>query len=308
MKTTHRFYCEKSGDFNRICRFIQENNSQMRRYSTWCIGRFVDWKYALWGDKFTNPNFHEQNAHLWFDGFGNLAGFTISENGGHEIAIITSEGYRFLFDEMLQWTLENWGDRETGLSIEITSHQKMEVGFLESKGFQYETTFYRSHYDLSNIYFDRSPIADGFTIISMKTEADYLGQLLLRQNAFAGKMTLSEEEIEHISTISSFSRNNPIYHAETDLCIIGPNGTFVSGCEALIDTWNMEADIERVCTHSDYRRRGFARIVIQKCLSRLKEMGIKKAHITGYSEGAIALYSALSTQVNTEFFIYKQEG
>ena len=42
----------------------------------------------------TIPNFHRKNAHLWFDGSGNFAGFVISENGGHEIAIITGEVYR----------------------------------------------------------------------------------------------------------------------------------------------------------------------------------------------------------------------
>ncbi len=88
MKTPHRNYDDEVGDFNRISRFIQENNSQIRKHSTWCIGRFVDWKYALWGSKLSTPGFYKQNAHLWFDGFGSLAGFAISENGGHEIAII----------------------------------------------------------------------------------------------------------------------------------------------------------------------------------------------------------------------------
>ena len=101
MKTTHKKYNDEAGDFNLISRSILENNAQIRKHSTWCIGRFVDWKYALWGDKLSRPGFHAQNAHLWFDGFGILAGFAISENGGHEIAIITSEGYRFLFEEML---------------------------------------------------------------------------------------------------------------------------------------------------------------------------------------------------------------
>jgi predicted GNAT family N-acyltransferase len=140
----------------------------------------------------------------------------------------------------------------------------------------------------------------------MKTDEDYYGQLLLRQNAFAGKTALSEEEIKHISQISRHSRGNPIYHAETDLCVVAPDGTFISGCEALIDTKNMEADIERVCTHSNFRRQGFARVVIQECLYRLKEMGMKKAHITGYSEGANALYSSTGAQKQTEFYIFSQ--
>jgi ribosomal protein S18 acetylase RimI-like enzyme len=129
----------------------------------------------------------------------------------------------------------------------------------------------------------------------------------LRQNAFAGKTEMSAEEIERITNISNHGRDNPIYHAETDLCVVARDGTYVSGCEALIDTRNLEADIERVCTHSDYRRQGLARVVIQECLHRLKEMGIKKVHITGYSEGATALYGSLGSRERTEFFIYNQK-
>jgi ribosomal protein S18 acetylase RimI-like enzyme len=81
----------------------------------------------------------------------------------------------------------------------------------------------------------------------------------------------------------------------------------VSGCEALIDTSNLEADIERVCTHRDYRRQGLARMVIQESLYSLKEMGVQKAHITGYSEGAVALYDSLGAQERTEFFIYHRK-
>jgi GNAT superfamily N-acetyltransferase len=307
MKTTQRNYDNAGGDFHRISRFIQVNNSQMREYSTWCIGRFVDWKYALWGSKLSTPGFHAQNAQLWFDGFGSLAGFTISENGDHEIAIITTEGYRFLFEEMLVWALDNWGDRSPGLSIEITSHQLREVSILERNGFQRETSFFRSHFDLTTDLGERYQLADGFAIVSMQTEADYLAQLLLRQNAFAGKTALSEAEIEHITKISNHGRDNPIYHAETDLCVVASDGTYVSGCEALIDASNLEADIERVCTHHDYRRQGLARVVIQACLYRLQEMGMQKAHISGYSEGAIALYGSLGAQARTEFFIYHRK-
>ncbi len=307
MKTTHRNYDDEVGDFHHISCFIQANNSQIRKHSTWCIGRFVDWKYALWGNKLSTPGFYRQNAHLWFDGFGSLAGFAISENGGHEIAIITAEGYRFLFEEMLVWALENWRGREPGLSIEITSHQLMEARFLEGNGFHQEASFFRSHFDLTKDPVDRYQLAEGYSIVSMTTDADYRAQLLLRQNAFAGKMELSEEEIEQITNISRYGRDNPIYHAETDLCVVARDGTYVSGCEALIDTRNLEADIERVCTHSDYRRQGLARVVIQECLHRLKEMGIKKVHITGYSEGATALYGSLGSRERTEFFIYNQK-
>ncbi len=82
------------------------------------------------------------------------------------------------------------------------------------------------------------------------------------------------------------------------------DGRMVSGCEALIDAHNVEADIERVCTHSAFRRRGFARAVIQECLIRLHRMGIRTAYITGYSPEAIALYGSLGHVGESKSLIY----
>jgi hypothetical protein len=48
MRTTHRSYNEELGDFRRLARFITGNNQDIRTYSTWCIGRFAGWKYAIY--------------------------------------------------------------------------------------------------------------------------------------------------------------------------------------------------------------------------------------------------------------------
>jgi GNAT superfamily N-acetyltransferase len=305
MKTTHRNYADESGDFNRLSRFIVENNAHVRRHSTWCLGRFVEWKYGLWGDKLSTPGFWKKNAHLWFDGFGELAGFAISEDGGSEAAIITAEGYRFLFEDILQWAIENWGERGP-LSIEITARQALEAKSLERHGFEREASFYRSHFDLTTELVERFPLEEGFSVVDMHSHPDYRAQRILRQNAFEGQDDLSEEEIEELMRRYGYVREGPIYHPQTDVCIMAPDGTFVAGCEALIDAWNAEADIERVCTHSGYRRRGFGRVVIQECLYRLRDIGMQKAYITGYSEAAVGLYSSLGARERTESLIYKQ--
>ena len=39
---------------------------------------------------------------LWFDGFGELAGFAISESGDAGFHALTPDGYRFLYGEMLR--------------------------------------------------------------------------------------------------------------------------------------------------------------------------------------------------------------
>lgn len=308
MKTTHRDYSEAAGDFNRISRFIVANNAHLRSHSTWCLGRFVDWKFGLWGGKLATPNFWEKNAQLWFDGFGQLAGLAISEDGAGDIAILTSRGYRMLFEEILGWALARWGDRKPALSLELTALQEMEAELLAGSGFQRHGAFYTFSFDLTAEPLPLLPLEPGYTIVDMASHPDYRAQHLLRQDAFEGKTVISEEEIERVLALYHFAQQSPIYHAPTDLCVMSPDGTLVAGCEALIDPRNLQADIERICTHSRYRRRGFARAVIQECMARLRQMGLQRAYITGYDPEAVALYHSLGAQGQAESMIYRLDA
>jgi ribosomal protein S18 acetylase RimI-like enzyme len=308
MKTTHRAYDDVLGDFKRLANFILDHNEDIRTYSTWCIGRFVDWKYGLYPSKTAVPDFCGSNAHLWFDGFSRLAGFVISEYGGPEFAIITLAGYRFLFEEMLAWALANWGDRGPALEIEIRKRQALETAVLERHGFQQKAEFFTQALDLRQKLPPRLPLDEGFSIVDMGAHPDYRAQRILRAEAFDGRSDLSEEELQRATLFYGHTRQGPIYHAQADLCVMAADGRFVSGCEALIDARNGEADVERVCTHSDFRRRGFARALIQECLFRLQEMGLHKAYIAGYSPQAISLYASIGQSETTTNLIFKQTG
>ena len=166
MKATHRAYAEELGDFNRFAHFLVVHNDHFRQHSTWCIGRFVDWKYGLYENKTAVPDFCGQNAQLWFDGFQELAGFAISENGDAGFALLTLPGYRFLFAEMLQWVAQ-WGDRGPQLSIEITEAQTLEAALLEHAGFRRKAIFYTQEFDLTQPLVARFPLAEDFTIVDM---------------------------------------------------------------------------------------------------------------------------------------------
>jgi GNAT superfamily N-acetyltransferase len=305
MKTTHRYYSEEAGDFHRLCRFIVDNPT-MRTDSTWCLGRFVDWKYGLYENKQAFTSFCDQNAHLWFDAFGELAGFAISESGDAGFAIITLEGYRFLYEEMLLWVLEAWNGRSSAFSTEITERQGAEARVLERYGFHCQSTFFTRRFDLTGELVARFPLEPGFVIVDMAAHPDYHAQRILRADAFQGKSSLTEEELRQSMKFYNHGHSGPIYHPQTDLCVMAEDGRFVSGCEALIDARNAEADIERVCTHSSFRKRGFARAVIQECLYRLKEMGMRSAYITGYSLEAIALYGSLGAVDESKSFVFEK--
>jgi ribosomal protein S18 acetylase RimI-like enzyme len=305
MKITHRAYSEETGDFLRLSRFLIEHNPAIRTYSTWCIGRFVDWKYGLYPNKRAYASFCEENAELWFDAFEQLAGFVISENGDGGFTIITLPGYRFLFEQMLAWTLENWGSRGE-LCIEITQHQPMEAGILAQQGFHQSGVFYTRVFDLSKEPPVLFPLEPGFVIVDMAAHPDYRAQRVMRANAFQGKAELTEAEMQQELLFTDYSHHGPIYHPNTDLCVMAEDGRFVSGCEALIDAHNCEADIERICTHSAFRKRGFARAVIQECLTRLRAMGLCRAYITGYSIEAISLYGSLGAEGEMQAYTWSK--
>lgn len=309
MKTTHRNYSDENGDFHHLARFFTQNRTVRRTHTTWCLGRLVDWKYALYENKRAYAVFCNENAHLWFDAFGELAGFAVSESGDADFSILTLDGYRFLYEDMLKWVLGAWQERasedDSGFSTEITEYQGWETRILERYGFRCQSTFVTRRFDLTQELAPLLPMEPCFSIVDMQAHPDYRAQGILRAEAFQGKNPISKEELNDRLKYYNNSLNGPIYHPPTDLCVMAEDGTLVAGCEALINAPCLEADIERVCTHSNFRKRGFARAVIQECLYRLKDMGIHNAYITGYSPGAIALYGSLGAVDETKSFVYE---
>lgn len=308
MKTTHRNYSEEIGDFNRLARFFTAYPRDRRTHTTWCLGRLVDWKYGLYPKKRVFVSFCNENSHLWFDGFGELAGFVICESGDATVSIFTLGGYRFLYEEILQWSMETWKDRitpECGPSTEVTEYQEWEINILERHGFQPKDTFFTHRFDLTGDLVPRRPLEKGFKIVDMESNPDFRAQSILRANAFQNKENLTEVEMNDRIKYFNYPMRGPIYHPYTDLCVAAEDGRFVSGCEALINAPAFEADIERVCTQSDFRQRGFARAAIQECLYRLKAMGMHNAYITGYSEAAIALYGSIGAVDEVKSFFYE---
>lgn len=307
MKTTNRNYSEEQGDFHRLARFFMRPMKR-RTHTTWCLGRYVDWKYAQYENKRAFSSFCEENAHIWFDGYGELAGFVVSESGDATFTVHTVDGYRFLYEEMMQWAMETWKDRVTpqcGLSTEVTEFQDWEIKIIERYGLRPKVTFFTRRFDLTQDLVPRAPLEPGFTIVDMKCHPDYRAQRFLRMNAFQKRDYTSEEELQQHLKECAYACQGPIYHPDTDICVMAPDGRFASGAECLINAHALEADIERVCTHSDFRQRGFARAAIQECLYRLKAIGIHNAYITGYSEAAIALYGSLGAIDEVKNFYYE---
>jgi ribosomal protein S18 acetylase RimI-like enzyme len=290
MKVVSRDYNPDGSDFKQLCLFIVGDNALKKEYFIWQLGRMVDWKYGLWNQHKFFPTFFSKNARLWLNYCGELVGFAISESGGGDFSIFVQEAYIHIYEEILQWVVENWRDRDNTLQTELNEVQVYQRQILEQYGFTAgEGSEITRVFDLKNREASHRVLEDGFKIVDMASHYDPVGKAKLQLNAFRNR-----DNVEEIDLLArEYVRESPIYRAAFDISILNPQGEHVAGCEAFIDYQNGVAEIERVCTHNAYRRKGLARVVIEDCFQRLQAHGVYSAYITGWNEATNNLYGNL---------------
>ena len=302
MRLTNRDFINESDDFKKMLQFIIEDNTEKKDYFSWSIGRIVDWKYGLWREKKFFPQFFRKNSHLWFDYFDNLVGFAISENGDNMFYIFTVDKYPFLYEEILKWVKVNWKDRDGLLYTEVVENRNHEIKVLEDNGFIAKGVCEVTRaFDCTKAIGEDIDLPNGYAFSNMKENYDLMGKRKMQLNAFRKQDSIKQVDI----LAAEYAHESPIYKPEFDISVITENGTHVSGCEAFIDYVNNTAEIERVCTHSEYRQKGFATKILIKCMQELSSHGIKKAYITGMSEIAIRLYGKLGHENEMKRIYYE---
>lgn len=286
MRTTNLSLDNDKNHFELMWKLLKYNYSKKQVKDSWVFARLEDWKYNLYADYKLTPDFFIENARLWFDDFGELLGFAISEDGTCYFDITTKYGYEYLYKNILCWIKDNWGYRHKELTTNIYEDELIEKGFLINEKFNY------SHIDEITREFllkdcnDSPDNIDGYRILGMDESENWDSLKLLYNKAFNNKQEINAVDklvMDHWKKTTSF---NP------HLLIVATNenGDCVSTCYAFIDFDNKMAEIEKVCTLSENRRKGLAKTVIKECFYRLNKIGIKKAYITGGSEEAIATY------------------
>ena len=286
----NRSYDELLNDFKKMWNFLIEDYTERKEQFIWHIGRLGDWKYGLWSERKLFPNFMRKNAQLWMNNLQELVGFVISENCDAGFFILAKRGYEFLYADMLEWVLENWGGREGQLTTEVHEFQTDLITLLEEKGFKGQGPVATTRqYDLLTGELQQPVLPAGMTILDMVTNPDFRGKKILHNNGFSDKNTLDNFDLLQFE----YNRESPCYNPNFDLSVVDAAGNHLATCTAFIDYVNKVAEVEKICTHSDYRQRGLALAVVRECFIRLQNDGIESAYITGYSEGANNLYEKL---------------
>lgn len=301
MAIRNRPFDETQHDFEKMWHFLQQDYAHRQDRFIWLCFRLGDWKYGLWRETKYIPSFFRHHAQLWLDDFDQLRGFVLSENGDEIFFIVTAQGFDYLYADVLDWTIQHWGPRYPTLKTEVHEYQVGALTQMENRGFRcMGPVAVTRAYDLRAEMPDPARLEPGFRIVDMRENPDYVSKALLYKNGFEGVDQVSNFELLRFA----YSRENPAYEAAFDLSVVTPAGIHVASCVGFNDPAGSVAEVEKVCTHSQYRRQGLGEAVIQACFQRLRQRGIRRAYITGYSTEANGLYEKLGPCWHKQWFHY----
>ena len=219
-------------DFEKMWRFLQRDYAQRQDHFIWLFSRLGDWKYGLWNEKKYFPSFFRNHAQLWVDGFDQLLGFVLSEDGGNIFFIFTLHGYEYLYTDILDWTIQHWHPRHATLKTEVHEYQGEVLAQLESRGFRSVGVVANTReYDLLAKRNEPVRLAPGFRIVDMRENADYRSKGLLYKNAFENQAQVSEFDLLRFE----YSRESPAYDPCFDLSVVTLEGMHVASCVGFND-------------------------------------------------------------------------
>lgn len=299
MRIINRPFNESTNDYEKMWEFLIEDYSYRKDQFIWTIGRLGDWKYGCWDEQKYFQSYMRKNAQLWLNNFEQLVGYVISEGCDSSFCILAKRGYEFLYTEMIAWVKANWGNRDGELNTEVHEYQDNYIKALEKEGFHKKDLIaVTRQYILSDkvkegIYLDKD-----FRIEDMFENPDLRGKALLYNNAWGDNKGISQLDMLRYE----YNRESPCFNPILDLSVVSGEGIHVSSCVAFVDYKNNYAEIEKICTHTDYRKKGLAEAVVRECFRRLHDQGIEYAYITGFSTEAKNLYEKLGSVKSRNWF------
>ena len=299
MSITNEKYIDSFENFNVVHAFMRKVFTLTGKPQTWEFVRLEFWKTRE-ASKNADPNFMENNAHLWKNESCEIVGLFISESGGSYFSLIVHPDYPEIAKEMIFWTKNVWGKDKKKLNTDCYEHS-MEVGALLNSGFVRDRQIANTRrYDLENKEYTVT-LEEGFSIRCITEAPNYVGKSESIQRAFCPQ-DLNPEKVAY------WRKELPSYCADLDLSVVSHCGDHISFCFGFEDIDNGIAIIETIGTHPDYQQRGFGKAVVMACCNELKKRGIKTVYITGFSVEANALYQSLQPVEIFPLVSYTYEG
>lgn len=302
MNTNDTVYSNSEEEYREICDFL-DRSSTKTPFVLWESGRMNFWRHNVHASKDRDDRFFRDNVHVWRSNAGEIVGLCISEYGNNDLFIEVLPGYEGIYADIFRWIDNCWATTRGTIEIDLFSQDVQKIRRLKARGFSFVCHSENKRiYDLERLDLGYS-LEEGFTIQAFSESLDFASRVALVQSAFDNPR-YTEANLKGLMA-------SPDYIDEYNLAILSPDKQHVAYCIGWHDSaqegWGY---IEPVGTHAAYRRRGFARAVIQECFARMKANGIHTVEIASRAEPHISnyLYDALSPQTKRKVHKYVKKA
>jgi GNAT superfamily N-acetyltransferase len=272
---------EGSCDFLKVRDFLKTSYYSFGKPTNWGLERWNWGRYhplVFCGDRAAHIRHFEDSIRIWEKTSGEIIAILNTENPepNGEAWIQRLPEADPLLGEILARAEGSMAEPGSGiLRVEVYDHDLALTKAVEGRG--YARGEWTNHWSEILIDGEVEPALEpGFRIRSM---ADPGSRIDLRCEAMG--RGFNHPDPADWSTPEEFLlvQSAPDYPRDRDLVVEAPDGEYVSLCIAWYDDYNRFGVFEPVCTHPDYRRRGFGKAVIREGLNRLYRLGARKAYV-----------------------------
>jgi GNAT superfamily N-acetyltransferase len=279
MKTRFRKY-DPGHDFLRIRDFLAHTYRAFEKLLNWRIER---WNWARYHPMVFGPE-AKANIRLWEDAVG------VWENDkGEIVGVVNVEVPRYgeacfqrhpeyasLLEDMVDYAEATLVDREKGeLRIWVYDHDEPLQVLLQARGYvrDAEHPGHDSEFVITEL--PEVVLPDGYVVQSMAQGGDIALRCKVQGLGF------DHPDPSDWTTVSEYKQvqEAPDYREDLDLYVKGPDGEYVSCCIVWYDAYNQMGTFEPVCTHPDFRRKGFGKAVIMEGVRRIAALGAERAWV-----------------------------
>lgn len=264
-----------NGDFRKVHDFLVSTGR-----ADYTFGRF-DWMMTNWSyleDEYLG------RIGLW-ENHQQIVGVTLFDHSLDVIFPIVSEGYEFLYEEMLEYVqchMVKTGNPD--LLIFSADTDRSLIDALRKRGFiateeKERVAMYDFRQEIPELN-----LPEGYHLTSLADDEDYEQYLLCLFKGFGHEEegeVFKFDETEKERSISAYHRD--FIDLKLKLLIKDASGHFVAACGMWFDQNSELALIEPVCVVPECRKLGLGREVVYEGMRRVKGLGAHKA-VVGSSQ------------------------
>jgi ribosomal protein S18 acetylase RimI-like enzyme len=298
---------------NKTHRPYQNENDQLRmlalarQYPAEHL-RVLDLPYRFSSWAFDEP----ENAHLWFDAGGSLAGWAVLQLPFWTIDITCHPGAApALYGEILAWAdarARQVLNSPSGLPtwyVNVFADQVSLLRELETAGFANQAEVGEDSW--SKVFMRRPgglPVKDyrippGFTVRSLAGTGEVAAYVDLHQIVFGTKNMTAHWRRRTLQ--------QPDYRPDLDVAVAAPDGRLAAFCIGWLHGKN--GQIEPLGCHADFRRYALGRVALAEVLRRLKAAGAEQIYVEtdNYRDTAMKLYEHMGFEIIRNVWVYRKD-